>query len=120
MSTRIMGSISIDLTITDEPDEGGDTPAVTVIGAGSGAANGTYTERGTHNGKPFYNPEGQLTSETSFFLNWSSGEGITSGWVLFNDGDELYRANEEVDFPWLATTWLVADGATPAPTVTEG
>lgn len=95
---------------------GGSPPASAVVaGAGTSAANGTYTYSGLEGGKSYYNKSG--TNPVLSAISFDPGE---PRWAMYdNIGNFVYSAPDEVDFPWLAT-WGVADGDPPAPTVTEG
>lgn len=85
-----------------------------VSGAGTAAANGTYTARGAVNGKPYYNLVGQPDDTDASSIVWGSGQ-----WNLTNaETDNLYASSNDTAFPWLATFTVVA-GTGPAPTVTQ-
>lgn len=93
-------------------------PSAVVSGAGSTAANGTYTPRGTQDGKPYYNLVGQPDSLNNFVISWVS----TTTWQMTDfNGNPIYFSNDDVAFPWLAT-WETDEGqggVPPAPTVTH-
>jgi hypothetical protein len=87
--------------------------AVIVSGAGSPEANGTYTERGEYDGKPYYNlvgePDEVFTSSIFWDENWTIAD-ITI--------TNLYISSEDVAFPWLVEAWEEANGFLPLPTLT--
>lgn len=86
-----------------------------VAGAGTAAVNGTYTPRGTNEGKPYYNLEGQPDSLLFYAIIWSAPR-----WYLYND-DALYdSADEDTTYPWEVSGWVQDVGDAPAPTVTQG
>jgi hypothetical protein len=89
---------------------------VLVSGAGSSEANGTYTYRGEYNGKPFYNLVDQEDDTGMNAVAWNG-----AFWMIRHpNGDSWYYTAEDVEFPWLVTTWLIGDhGIEPLPTVTE-
>jgi hypothetical protein len=92
-------------------------PASAIVsGAGTAAANGTYTQRGESGGRPYYNLEGQPDSTTlSCIVAVFDTFEIHGG-----DGTILYSAaSGELAFPWLAE-WVEVDGTSPAPIVTQG
>lgn len=101
-----------------KPASGAGVNAI-VAGAGTAAVNGTYTPRGVHDGKPYYNLEGLPDDPTLGAITWYDG---AVGWFIFDNlaGDNTYYSNEAVDFPWEVTTWSLSDGIEPAPTVTQG
>lgn len=95
------------------------TTPVVVSGAGTSAANGTYTYRGQSGGKAYYNLVGQPTSATLNAIAWDAD---SAHWTI-NDsgGTSLYDDVNEVDvsFPWDAgIAWEEITGDSPAPTVT--
>lgn len=86
-----------------------------VAGAGTAAANGTYTERGTSGGKRYYNLFGQADSTANYCIKWTG-----TAWVITsNAGATYYTSSDAVDFPWEVTTWTLGTGVNPVPTVTE-
>jgi len=89
--------------------------SVLVSGAGSSSINGTYTERGTYNGKPYYN----IIGEPDDFSNLA----IFFDGLVWKIRDETqtnrYISEENVAFPWLDLEWDAEEGLFPAPTVTE-
>lgn len=102
--------------LVEETETGGNS-SVAVSGAGSSAADGTYTHRGEEDGKPYYTLVGvpdNNTGELSIFWNGSVW-GISNQFVEF-----YYESGEDVEFPWLVETWQISDiGEGSAPTVTE-
>lgn len=89
-------------------------PSMSVSGAGTAVVNGTYTERGTHNSKPYYNMVGQGDSTTQYAIVWDG-----SVWAIQDDiGQGSYDSNEDVATPDLVGFWAVNKGSAPAPTVT--
>jgi len=87
--------------------------AVIVSGAGTAEANGTYTVRGTINGKPYYNIIGSPDSEFSFSIVWGEER-----WTIFDEFDAFYESFEDTDFPWESTPWVKSNADDPAPTLT--
>ena len=82
------------------------TGTVTVSGAGTSEANGTYIYAGELYGKPYY-----ALGENMLF--WYGAGGY---WVLASS----YYSTDDVATPDLVTTWnVVNDGIAPVPTVTS-
>jgi len=102
--------------LVGEKEETQGSSSVLVSGAGSEEANGTYTERGEENGKPYYNLVGEADSLSENSIFFGGGR-----WAISDfQGDLYYEASEDVEFPWLVETWEVSDvGTGPSPTVTE-
>lgn len=92
----------------------GDAEAVQIIGAGTEAANGYYTKRGTSGGKAFYNLIGKATDSVTDSIEWdSSGDGA---WKIHTSGVGVsYTSPDNVARPDLAT-FVLNDGALPVPT----
>lgn len=88
--------------------------AVLVSGAGTSAANGTYTYRGQFLGKAYYTLEGQPDSVDHYGLSWDGGQ-----WLIYNSNGTvgLYINSTDDAFPWQGS-WATKDGDSPAPTVT--
>jgi predicted butyrate kinase (DUF1464 family) len=86
--------------------------AVVVSGAGTISANGTYTERGVNDGKPYYNLVGASDTFDINSVYWG-GE----AWGITGE-DPLYTSDEDVAFPWQVVTWSMSSGDAPAPTLT--
>lgn len=87
--------------------------SATVSGAGTAAANGVYTVRGTANGKPYYNLVGQADNVAQSSIWWNSVQWtITSAFAT-----DLYFATDDVAFPWLVPGWTADNGSNPTPTV---
>jgi hypothetical protein len=99
--------------LVEETETGGNS-SVAVSGAGSSTVNGTYTYRGDYEGKGYYNLVGQPDSTEASVAVW-----IGDRWIITDAFSELYESLEDVEFPWLVETWLVATGESPIPTVTE-
>lgn len=100
-------------------------PGFVLAGGGTAAVNGTYTRRGTFNGKYYYNLLTFGNSvESRTIVN---GHNIPLDWweVLDNSGNLMYienRDGEHHDTP-LDVTWTTggdseAEGNAPAPTIT--
>lgn len=89
---------------------------VVVAGAGTEAANGTYTYRGQYEGKPFYTLEGQVTptdpSLDESSITWLAG----TTWGIGN-ASGLYASDDDTDYPWQGT-FTASNGDLPAPTLT--
>jgi hypothetical protein len=92
------------------------SPSALVAGAGSSEVNGTYTPRGTNQGKPYYNLVGQPDDFSSSSIYWGGGT-----WqITFSDASTAYgTGDEDVPYPWNVVEWLPVDGAEPVPTVTQ-
>jgi len=90
--------------------------AVIVSGAGSTSSNGTYTARGTLNGKPYYNLLGEATDndfgDVATGIYWGGSQ-----WSIAFQGGSRYASNNDTAFPWLAT-FINTGGESPAPTLT--
>jgi hypothetical protein len=101
--------------LVEEKGETQGSSSVLVSGAGSSSINGTYTERGTYNGKPYYN----IIGEPDDFSNLA----IFFDGLVWKIRDETqtnrYISEENFAFPWLDLEWDVEEGFFPAPTVTE-
>lgn len=84
-----------------------------VAGAGTAAANGTYSERGTYNGFPYYNKIGEgddpEANSIAFFLEATAITG-PSGELWY-----YVLSEDPTDSPW-----DTEEGDAPAPTVTQG
>ena len=99
---------------------GSEQSSALVAGAGTGAANGTYTYRGTRNGKPFYNLTGQPNNDNVSAIYWDTdGDGQ---WFINDSGASLLYASDITlaAFPWDSASWSAFGGSEPVPTVTEG
>lgn len=81
------------------------TGTMVVSGAGTSAANGTWTYAGELYGKPYY-----ALGENMLF--WYGAGGY---WVLASS----YYSTDDVATPDLVTTWTVSAGSLPLPTVTS-
>jgi hypothetical protein len=89
--------------------------AVIVSGAGSTGSNGTYTERGTLNGKPYYNLLGENSDDD---INEATGIfWVGVGWTINFFGGGSYFSSDDTAFPWLAE-YILGAGASPVPTLT--
>lgn len=91
-----------------------------VSGAGTAAANGTYTFRGMSGDSPYYNLVGQLANP--FAASVVAGNGSPWSIIPIDGSDPYYVAGDVVPpaFPWLATGWDGGGiGANPPPVVTE-
>ena len=93
------------------PNAAAVTGTVTVSGAGTSEANGTYTYADITFGKPRY-------SNGSDSIFWF-GMGYDI-WGIFVGGLLVYESTDNVATPDLVTTWTVVnDGTAPVPTVTS-
>jgi len=96
-------------------------PSIVVAGAGTAAAIGTYTQRGTSDSKPFYNLVGEVDAISTSSITWETAD---TRWVIYDSlGDISYLSLDEVATPDLVTTWVntaPAQGTLPVPTVTAG
>jgi hypothetical protein len=90
---------------------------VLVSGAGTAAANGTYTYRGQANGYAYFNLVGQPDSPTESAI---ANNGDPTWYILAANGDQLYVGTPEtpIAFPWL-DTFTTLGGDAPAPAVAE-
>lgn len=86
---------------------------VVVSGAGAPLANGTYTQRGTLNGKPYYNLTSNPDSTVNNQIAWDGTQ-----WTMYG---ALYVSPDDTVRPDLAVFVPAAShgGALPAPTVTH-
>lgn len=111
-------SVFTAIAASAKPTEAAGEPSAIVSGAGTAGANGTYTERGDANGRPYYNLEGQPDNPFSSSIEWNGAD----MWTIRNsDGDAFYTSGDDVAFPWLVTTWGQGDfGVNPVPVVSEG
>jgi len=85
---------------------------VTVSGAGTSAANGTYNFAGYEAGKPRFTLSG--TTAIGNQVKWSG-----SAWIVQSNSTFVYSSTSAVDFPWLAAGWTATGGSNPAPTVAQ-
>lgn len=106
------GAVSIAPAVAAASGFDPETASAVVTGAGSPELNVTYPRAGSVNGRAYF----QLAEVGE--LAWS---GV--GWE-FNGaaggGYNAYLSPKDVEYPWLATAWEVADGTPPAPTVAAG
>ncbi len=89
---------------------------VVVSGAGTAAANGVWTQRGTDSGKPYYNRSDKPSGLNSWSIQWSGA------WYIYGSEDgtpTLYYGLDDVARPDLVTTWVTFSGSEPFPTVTH-
>ena len=88
------------------------TGGATANGAGSQDANGVYSERGIHNGHPYYN---LLGTDDNTVISAISFNGFI--WEVWDSGGTLvlYASIDDTAFPWEAT-WEILDGLGPLPT----
>lgn len=98
------------------------TTPVVVSGAGTAAANGTYTYRGqfldndSDRTKAFYVLAEQPTSENNSAVAY-----VDSAWkVTASDSGTLYHSADNTSFPWQAAAFTEDSGDSPAPTVAAG
>lgn len=92
--------------------------SVIVAGAGTAAANGTYTWRGIYASlDPYYNLNGQASSTTVSAISTASNPLYWRVWA--SNGDVLYGANTADGFPYDVMTWTADNGTNPVPTFTE-
>ena len=87
------------------------TGDIIVSGAGTTAVNDVYVRDGESNGKPVYNAQGNEVSQEDY-ITWDNV------WVIYYQENPFYASEEDVATPDLVTTWQVAEGLAPAPTVT--
>lgn len=81
--------------------------------SGGTTVDGFYPPTGTTNGRPYYNLSGSgSTSDALSSVYWD-----TVGWnILDSNGDAIFYAAEDVEFPWLVSVWV---GTPPLPTLTN-
>ena len=91
------------------------TSSVLVSGAGTAAANGTYTYRGQFNGHAYYNLLGQPDSTANSGIAWTA---LDLWRVNSSSGELLYFSDGDSSFPW-QQTFIESAGDSPAPTVTQ-
>jgi hypothetical protein len=101
--------------LVGEKEEVAGPSSVLVSGAGSEEVNGVYTERGTFNGKPYYNLVGEDSDTNIHAIVW---ETATDEWRIRPE-DDFYASTSDTTFPWQATNWQIQSGDAPVPTVTE-
>lgn len=118
MEKRIVGTISLDLTISDVAESETPGSSVMVSGAGTAAVNGLYTPRGVVQGKTYYTLEGFADSDVSRSIAWDE---VSVRWVITAaNTDPMYFAMEDVEFPWNVTQRFEVDsGDEPAPAVSQ-
>lgn len=77
---------------------------IIVSGAGSTEINGTYTYRGQHNTRNYWNLHGQDDSTTAYAIVWDG-----STWLMTNyAGDTFYEIATSSQYPWDAAWTLPA------------
>lgn len=88
-----------------------------VAGAGTTAANGTYTYRNFRNGKPYYNLAGEDDDPTVSAISWDSNDSL---WYIYNAASsKLYASITNSAFPWsIVYNHDDTIGIAPNPTVT--
>jgi len=97
--------------------DAGESSAI-VSGAGTAAANGTYTYRGQSLGYPYYNLVGQPDDPDVSSVDEVGDDGRFK--IKNSAGVGLYvQTTNGHSFPWEGT-WGQEEGALPVPTVTEG
>ena len=82
-----------------------------VSGAGSTEVNGTYAVIGEEGGKPLY----ANNANSDIQIGWVGAWFI----VKLSTQFQYYFSDDDVATPDLCTTWEVADGEPPVPTVTK-
>lgn len=91
---------------------------IIVSGAGTSAANGTYTYRGQHNTRGYWNLFGQDDSTTDYAIVWTG-----SAWIMTNfAGATLYTIDTSSQYPW-DSNWTIEGGnagLAPVPAVAQG
>ncbi len=90
---------------------------IIVSGAGTSAANGTYTYRGQHNTRNYWNLFGQADSVTNYAIVWTG-----SLWIMTDfSGATLYTIDTSSQYPW-DSIWDVKSGnvgLAPVPAVAQ-
>lgn len=106
----VVNSSSATLTVS------GGVAGFAVSGAGTSAANGTYCESGTLNGRPRY-VKGSYTIE--YTSDWMlNDEGNGPNWLIRFGSTDLYYASVTTATPPLSG-WGVYLGGSPAPTLSS-
>ena len=85
---------------------------IIVSGAGSSEVNGTYVDTGQlSEGRPVY----ANNANSDIVIEWDDA------WFIWNVSTFViyYFSDDDVATPDLCTTWEVADGEPPVPTVTK-
>lgn len=90
---------------------------VVVTGAGTAEVNGTYTQRGTFNDKPYYNLANSVSNHTVSSIYFDGPNWL----VQDSGGNALYHSDGIYEYPWLVATWINENSPTgdPVPTVTH-
>jgi len=92
------GSVSI---YGPAADPGGN---ITLSGWGAAGVDGAYTPDTPIDGKPRW-------TKGAVWVYWSTS---VSGWIIYNDVEPGYSAaGENVEYPWLATSWTPDPGQSP-------
>ena len=103
------GELKLEGGTNAAPSPGND---VVISGAGSTEANGTYSlinvSWGTDPKNIFYQ-----FGDADHYIQWDG-----TGWSIYGLSCH-YKSSENVDYPWLATTWSKITGSTPVPTVSR-
>jgi hypothetical protein len=94
--------------LVEELGEAGGNSNVLVSGAGSTFCDGLYVYDGVLNDKSSYRKNGDG------LIFWES-----NSWYIYDNGEEPYQAIENVDYPWLVTSWDITNGLPPAPIFAE-
>jgi hypothetical protein len=92
------------------------TPAFSVSGAGTAAANGTYCESGTLNGRPRYTNGSYCIEYASDWIINDESNG--PAWLIRLSSTDLYYASVTTATPPLSG-WGVFLGGSPAPTLSS-
>jgi hypothetical protein len=95
---------------------GGGTPAFAVSGAGTAAANGTYCESGTLNGRPRYIYGSYCIEYASDWIVNDESNG--PAWLIRLSSTDLYYASVTTATPPLSG-WGAFSGSSPAPTLSS-
>mgnify|MGYP007069048391 CR=1 FL=1 len=88
---------------------------IIVSGAGSSEVNGTYVDTGElSEGRPVY----ANNANSDIVIGWNSAQCL---WLIMNSSTQViyYFSEDDVATPDLCTTWKVAHGESPVPTVTK-
>ena len=87
--------------------------SLVIAGAGTASVNGTVQYDGELDGKASYvYAVGDDPTEDGVY--WA-----TSKWFITVASVDLYGSNDDVDYPWQATTWETVEGVANVPTVTR-
>jgi hypothetical protein len=116
-------TITVRKQATDPYEPENNNTGFLVSGAGSSAVDGVYCqdftnnigENGIHRGKKIYVKPGDR-----YYILWARDSEADLTWSIYDDGDSevKYRNSADTELPPL-TGWMLADGNSPAPTLSS-